>query len=140
MKNLLAACTAALALLSYAALAHADTGCATVEVRNLRPGQGALMMAAYSDAESFNGKASALLGEPVTATTQQFSVCGLPGDTVALAVYQDVNGNGTFDRDGSGMPLEPWGASGQPAPNQAPTWESTHVPLDGAVLVVTMSG
>lgn len=140
MKHLLAACTAALALLSFGAQTQAQTRCATVEVENLRPGQGPLMLAAYSDAASFGVSASALLREEATAATMQVQVCGLPGNVVALTLYQDLDRNGVLDTNAFGVPLEPWGASGNPPADAAPTWATTAVPLDGAPLFVKLSG
>lgn len=139
MKILITAFTAAIAVLSFATIAHADAGCATVEVQNLHPGQGPLMLAAYSDAASFRKAPAAQMQLPVTAETMQVKVCPLSGDTVALTLYQDLNANGKLDTNPFGMPTEPWGASGKTSFMSAPTWESAHVPLDGSTIVVKLS-
>jgi len=49
MKALLTACTAVVALVSFATLAHTDApgGCAKVEVHNLRTGYEPMMLAAW---------------------------------------------------------------------------------------------
>ena len=53
-----AAAAAAFSLAAAASFAQTPTalptGCSTVEVHNLRPQQGNLMVAAFGDAESFN--------------------------------------------------------------------------------------
>ncbi len=144
MKTLLAplasACTAALALVSFATIAHAEApgGCAKVEVQNLRTGQGPLMVAAYTDAASFRKTAASQLQMAVTGETMTIQVCGLTGDAVALTLYQDLNGNGKMDANPFGMPTEPWGASGKSAP-MGPSWDSANVPLTDATIVVKLS-
>ena len=141
MKALFTACTAAFALASFAALAHAEApgGCAKLEVQNVRTGQGPLMVAAYTDAASFRKTAASQLQLAVTGETMTVQVCGLTGDVVALTLYQDLNTNGKMDTNPFGMPTEPWGASGKPAAMSAPTWETTVVPLDGTTIVVKLS-
>jgi uncharacterized protein (DUF2141 family) len=140
MKALITACTAAIALVSFATLAHAEAagGCATVEVQNLRTGQGLLMVAAYTDAASFRNTAASQLRLAVTGETMTIQVCGLTGDVVALTMYQDLNRNGKLDANPFGMPTEPWGASGKAAP-MGPSWESAQVPLGTDAIVVKLS-
>ena len=115
--------------------------CANVEVQNLRPAQGMLMVAAYADAAGFSGKVpvAALQMRAGTATTMSFPLCGLSGGSVALTLFQDLNGNGKLDANVLGIPTEPWGASGKPAAMSAPTWDTTMVPLDGTTIVVKLS-
>jgi len=129
---------AALSALVSAMPARADT-CARVEVRNIRPEQGTLMVAAYADAASFSKSPVAATQMKAGAETMTFSLCGLSGNQVALTLYQDLNGNGKLDSNVMGIPTEPWGASGKPAAMSAPTWETTVVPLDGTTIVVTLS-
>ena len=126
------------ALVMTARPAQAQT-CATVEVQNLRLDQGMLMVAAYADAASFNKAPVAALQMRASAATMTFPLCGLAGSSVALTLYQDLNGNGKLDTNVLGIPTEPWGASGKPAAMSAPTWETTSVPLDGTTIVVKLS-
>jgi uncharacterized protein (DUF2141 family) len=113
--------------------------CATLEVRNVRAGQGPLMIAAYPDAASFNKQPIVATQMKAGAETMTFPLCGFTGDTAAFTLYQDLNGNGKLDRNVMGIPTEPWGASGKPAAMSAPTWETTAVPLDGTTIVVVLS-
>jgi uncharacterized protein (DUF2141 family) len=138
LKSTLTACTAAIALLSFAALARAD-GCAQIEVQNLRLNQGPLMIAAYTDAANFRKTAASSMQLPVSAETMQVQLCNLTGPIVALTLYQDLNGNGKLDANAFGVPSEPWGASGKTSAMTAPTWETTQVPLDGSTIVVKLS-
>jgi len=126
------------ALVMSTAPARAAT-CVTLEVRNVRPEQGMLMIAAYADAASFNKTAVVATQMKAGAQTMTFPLCGFSGETAAFTLYQDLNGNGRLDRNVLGIPSEPWGASGQPAAMSAPTWEATAVPLDGSTVVVKLS-
>ncbi|NUZ04295.1 DUF2141 domain-containing protein [Piscinibacter koreensis] len=137
LATALGAALSAATLFSAAPAGAAD--CAQVEVRNVRPQQGTLMIAAYADAASFDKKPAASLALPAGDATQTFPLCGLTGAEVALTLYQDLNGNGKLDRSLFGMPSEPWGASGKPAAMSAPTWDTTHVPLDASPIVVNLS-
>jgi len=140
MKALITTCTVALALVSFATLAHAEApgGCAKVEVQNLRTGQGPLMVAAYTDAASFRKTAASQLQLAVTGETMTIQVCGLSGEVVALTLFQDLNSNGKMDTNPFGMPNEPWGASGKPAA-MGPSWDSAQVPLGAETIVVKLS-
>jgi uncharacterized protein (DUF2141 family) len=133
----------ALAAASAAFGAHAaEPACIQVEVQNLRPQEGVLMVAAYTDAAGYKARkwATSLQVRAGASTTQSVQLCGLSGESVALSMYQDLNGNGKLDTSILGMPTEPWGASGKPSAMSAPTWETTQVPLAaGATIVVKLS-
>jgi uncharacterized protein (DUF2141 family) len=126
---------AAVAILAGATQAHA-ADCVQVEVQNVRPGQGSVMVAAYTDAATFRKTAAASLQVPAGAETMQLQVCGLSGPDVALTLFQDLNGNGKLDTNAFGIPSEPWGSSGKSAPMSAPTWDTARVALDGSLIVV----
>ena len=139
----LGAALSALFMVAHPARAQGmASGCANVEVQNVRPEQGMLMLAAYGDAAGFAAK-SALVATQMRAgpaPTMAFPLCGLGGaGSVALTLYQDLNGNGKLDANAFGIPSEPWGASGKPNAMMAPTWETTAVPLDGSTIVVKLS-
>ncbi len=132
--------TALLAAALLTSLGAQAQSCVQVEVQNLRPQEGSLMVAAYTDAADFNTKpATTLRMRTGASATLSFSVCGLSGPSVALSMFQDLNGNGKLDASVLGMPIEPWGASGKPPGFAAPTWESSQVPLDGRTIVVNLS-
>jgi uncharacterized protein (DUF2141 family) len=133
-----AAAVLAAALLAASAPAR-SAGCAAVEVRNLQPGKGKLMVAGYGDAGSFRKTAQVQMMLEVDAATMQFQVCGLRGNAVALTLFQDLNGNGELDTNPFGIPIEPWGASGRATPMSAPTWDSAQVPLAGAPIVIQLT-
>jgi uncharacterized protein (DUF2141 family) len=114
-------------------------GCVQLEVQNVRADQGVLMIAAYGDAASFNKVPLVATQLRAGAATMSFALCGVSGTSVALTLFQDLNGNGKLDTNAFGVPSEPWGASGKPAAMAPPTWDSTSVPLDGTTIVVKLS-
>jgi len=128
--------TAAL-LFTATAQAAAPNGCVQVDVHNVRPQQGRLMVAAYADADSFNKKALTQMRLPAGDAVTSFQLCGLTGDVVALTMFQDLDGDGKMAKNLLGMPTEPWGASGSPG-TFGPTWDTGRVPLDGTPIVVKL--
>jgi uncharacterized protein (DUF2141 family) len=89
-------------LLAGAAQAH-DL---TVEVRNVRAGQGTVDGALY--AAEANWLKEPLRGERQPAAERTVLVYReLPPGSYALAVFQDINGNGKLDANVAGIPLEP---------------------------------
>lgn len=136
----LALCAAALlsAAPPAAAQTAVPTGCASVEVHNVRPQQGQLMMVAYASAESYGKQPLAALRVPAGDALMRVQLCGLKGDVVALMLFQDLDGDGKMGRNALGMPTEPWGGSGTPGAF-GPNWDNGRVALDGKTLVVKMS-
>lgn len=112
--------------------------CATVEVRNVRPGQGSLMVAAYADADSYSRKPVTSIRLPAGEAVMTFQLCGLRGNDVALMLFQDLDNDGKMGRNLLGLPTEPWGSSGTPGVF-GPTWETGRVARDAAPIVVNMS-
>ena len=113
--------------------------CATVEVRNVRPGQGSLMIAAYADADNYGKKP--VMSMRLTAgdtAAMSFQLCGLEGTEVALMLFQDLDNDGRMGRNLVGLPTEPWGSSGTPG-MFGPSWETGRVLRGAAPIVVQMS-
>lgn len=119
--------------------AAAGTDCVVVEVQQVRPRQGHLMVAAYVDAASFGKAPVAQLRLPAgEQPVMTFKLCGVRGEQVALMLFQDLDSDGKMGRNPLGMPLEPWGSSGSPG-IFGPAWDTGRVPLDGKTVVVRMS-
>ena len=114
-------------------------GCIEVEVQHVRPGQGALMIAVYTDAASFNQQPAMATQLRAGEATMKVPLCGIAATNVALTLYQDVNRNGKLDRNAFGVPSEPWGASGKVTPMTAPSWDGSAVAVDGKPIVVQLS-
>jgi uncharacterized protein (DUF2141 family) len=113
-------------------------GCATVEVRNVRPGQGSLMITAYTDADSYGKKPVTSIRLPAGEAVMSFQLCGLSGNDLALMLFQDLDSDGMMGRNLMGLPTEPWGSSGTPG-MFGPTWETGRVARDAGPIVVNMS-
>jgi uncharacterized protein (DUF2141 family) len=112
--------------------------CATVEVRNVRPGQGSLMITAYTDADSYGKKPVTSIRLPAGEAVMSFQLCGLSGKDLALMLFQDLDSDGMMGRNLMGLPTEPWGSSGTPG-MFGPTWETGRVARDAGPIVVNMS-
>lgn len=127
-----------LAALALTASASAQT-CTDVEVQNVRPEQGTLMLAAYDSADDFNKKSVAMLRLRAGAETMKFNLCVPSNGPVALMLYQDLNDNNKLDTNVMGIPSEPWGSSGKASSFGPPTWAAAQVPLGGKAIVVLLS-
>jgi uncharacterized protein (DUF2141 family) len=134
MKTLFAVTLAVLATTA----AQAQAGCAEVEVSNVRPQQGQLMVAAYGDADSYNKKPLVQLRLAAGDAVMRFQLCGLSGTHVALALFQDLDSDGKMGKNVLGLPTEPWGGSGTPG-TFGPTWDNGRVALDGKAITVRLS-
>ena len=112
--------------------------CTLVEVQNVRPQRGLLMIAAYGDAGSFGKQSLLTLRVPAGEATTVVPLCGLTGAEVALTMFQDLDSDGRMGRNMVGLPTEPWGSSGSPGAF-GPSWDTGRVPLDGKAIVVRLS-
>ena len=112
--------------------------CVTVEVHNVRPQQGHIMVAAYSDTEAFGKQAVVSMRIQAGETITPLQLCGVTGSQVALTLFQDLDNDGKMGRNLLGMPTEPWGSSGKPG-TFGPSWETAKVVLDGTAIVVRLS-
>jgi uncharacterized protein (DUF2141 family) len=129
---------AAPASAATASAATSATGCATVDIQNVRPQQGTVMVAAYGSADSYGKKPLVQVRVPAGEATMSVMLCGLSGTEVALMLFQDLDGDGKMARNMMGMPTEPWGSSGNPG-MFGPKWDTGKVLLDGSAIAVKMS-
>ena len=129
--------TLATLLLAATAPAFAQV-CVTVEVDNVRPQQGLLMVAAFGSAETFGKTPLVSLRLPAGEARMKFELCGLGGTEVALTLFQDLDSDGKMGRNLLGMPTEPWGASGTPG-TFGPSWDTGRVKLDGRTVTARLS-
>jgi uncharacterized protein (DUF2141 family) len=132
------AVTALFALLAAAGHTVHAQDCSEVEVRNVRPGQGSLMVAAYADADSYGKKPVMSMRLPAGEAVMKFQLCGLGGPDVALMLFQDLDNDGKMGRNLLGIPTEPWGSSGTPG-MFGPTWDTGRVTRGPSPVVVNMS-
>ena len=112
--------------------------CVSVEVHNVRTGQGSLMVAAYADADSYGKKPVVSMRVPAGDAATTLQLCGLTGTEVALMLFQDLDNDGKMARNLLGVPTEPWGSSGTPG-MFGPAWDTGRVVRGTAPIVVAMS-
>ena len=99
------------AFLLMGSVARAQAQSLTLEVRDIDRPQGFLYVAVYSSPDSFLKKPLTGFRVEVKDKTLSIPCKGLPQGTYALALFQDLNGNGTLDTATYGIPLEPTGFS-----------------------------
>ena len=85
----------------------------TVEVRHVTANAGPVMVAIYDKAEDFPSPEKGLTGQVIDARADSAATTfhGLTAGRYAVAVYQDLNRNGKFDKNFLGLPTEPYGFS-----------------------------
>jgi uncharacterized protein (DUF2141 family) len=102
--------SALLALVSLASSATGGEGYSlTVTVTNIPGAKGNLLIGLYDSAASFTGEPLPNSPKiPLTSTDDvNATIENLKPGTYAVAVIQDLNGNGELDRNFLGMPKEP---------------------------------
>lgn len=104
-----------------------------------------LMVAVYADAGSWLGKPTAAqrfaVGAEAASGKMIVQLTGLPEGPLAISLFQDTNANGKLDKNGMGMPTEPYGFSNNAAGNFGPpTFEQAVVtPVTGQSLHITLN-
>lgn len=98
-------------LLVLAGCGLAQAATVEVEVEGIEPVSGAVYVAlcqgGLSEADCRTGQEA-----PARTAAQRFVFEDVTPGGYAVAAFQDVNGNGRLDRTGLGLPLEPYGFSG----------------------------
>ncbi|MDR7038383.1 uncharacterized protein (DUF2141 family) [Methylobacterium sp. BE186] len=102
-----------------AAATPARAATVEVEVDGIEAGSGSVYVALCQGGLS---EAACRDGETARATgpRQRLVLRDVPPGTYALAAFQDLNGNGRLDRTPLGLPLEPYGFSGEAGRNARP--------------------
>lgn len=101
-----------LSTLALFAAIPANAGELRATIHNVKPNQGKVMVAVYDTADAYAaGRRAAAValeptGEPVLAVFPD-----LPAGRYAVAVFQDLDGDGRLGKSALGMPLEPYGFS-----------------------------
>jgi uncharacterized protein (DUF2141 family) len=108
------------------------------EVQHVRPGQGFVMVAIYTEEASFMRRPAVALRLEAQGETLRVPLCAASGEAVALMVFQDLNANGRMDSNPLGIPIEPYGSSGQAPGFGPPNWAAAKVamPAAGAAPVI----
>ncbi len=100
-------------IMLYSLATAQQPGELSVTIRNIYPAEGELYIAIYDDPSSYLNPDAALQRRvlKVEADTLQLRFSNMQPGTYAIAVFQDLNGNGLLDERGKGIPLEPFGFS-----------------------------
>lgn len=97
-----------------------------VNITNIKEAKGTIRAAVFANAEDFDQEKNAVYDEviPLSSTATIRRRIPLNGrSTYGLAVYHDINNNGKLDRNGLGIPKEPYAFSNNPSAKwQAPTF------------------
>lgn len=112
--------------------AQATAACQMLHIVGLKSGEGTLMVAAYGSAEAFFKRPVWIYAIKVDKASMTVPICNVDATEIAITAFQDMNGNGKLDSNPLGIPSEPYGASGKPAPFGAPNWNDTKVSFAGA--------
>jgi uncharacterized protein (DUF2141 family) len=105
-----------------------------VTVLGITPGRGAVRCALYADRATFltRGGITEGLSVPASADRAEFELHARSGQAVVVSVFQDLDSNQELSRGAFGIPNEPWGFSGKPAPLLPPSWSAcAMVPVAG---------
>ncbi len=99
----------------------------TLTLTNIEQAKGNFYLSFYDKKNSFLKSAEAVQLKIVPANSvgsQQIFIENLPLGDCALAVFQDLNGNGKMDTNFLGIPTEPYGFSKNVRPKyRAARWE-----------------
>jgi len=106
-----------------------------VTVSGVAPNGGNIHVAVHGEATFLQDESA--LSSIVLSPRGEADVSGqleaLPYDTYAVAVFQDMNGNGQLDKNALGIPTEPYAFSNDPVVKwRAPTFNDAAVPLNQA--------
>lgn len=84
-----------------------------VVVNNIAPVEGDIYVAIYDHPEKYMSVEMAVFKQmvPVKEETETIIFSNVPEGEYAIAVFQDLNGNGELDLKSTGIPKEPFGFS-----------------------------
>lgn len=101
----------------FASWYPADTqGRLRLEISNIQTAGGTIWVGVYDDEKHYFDQQKALIkAVPVSATGRvELEIGALRYGTYAIALFHDVNNNGTLDRNALGVPTEPYAFSQLP--------------------------
>ena len=131
--KLAVACMAALIAPAYAA----DL---TVEIKGLTSANGKVLISLYDKADGWMKRGLKTGGTAAQKEGVTYEFKDLPMGEYAISVHHDENGNGKFDTNLVGMPIEPYGFSNDAMGNFGPpTFEQAKFKLDADKKTITLN-
>jgi uncharacterized protein (DUF2141 family) len=103
--------TLLLLLLCFAGISSLYAQKLTVEVHNIKPISGNLMVGVFNSETGFPDVYYKGEKVQITDTVMVVTFAGLPKGKYAVSVYQDINKNGKLDKNILGIPKEKYGFS-----------------------------
>ena len=127
MKQLFAFCI--IGLLSLSSYAHQ----LTVKVDGIKSTDGFLYIALHNSDKTWMTDQQPVQGQklPMTEKSMQVVFNGLPEGDYGVTLYQDENDNGHIDKNGIGIPTEPYGFSQNGGSFGPPSFDSAKVKVAG---------
>ncbi len=134
---------AAMAIATVATITASTTAFAadlTVEIKGLASSNGQVFIALYDKSEGWMKKGLKNIGTPAAKDVVIYEFKDLPAGEYAISIHHDENGNGKFDTNVAGMPIEPYGFSNDAMGNFGPpTFEQAKFKLDAEKKTVTLN-
>ncbi|MBD9370760.1 DUF2141 domain-containing protein [Xanthomonas sp. XNM01] len=131
---------AALSAVMLASAAHAAE--LRVTLHDVRVQTGHINVALVDGSAGWDGKAAPVQARQLAPSgdTAQVVFKDLPAGDYAVMVTHDENGNGQFDSNVLGMPVEGYGFSNNPNVMRKPTFDEARIalPAAGAAIDVTL--
>jgi uncharacterized protein (DUF2141 family) len=132
----------AAALLTAAALnpspaqAQAAGATLTLEVQNVRAGQGPVMVAVFNTEQNWRGRETGAVRTArvdATGTTVRVRFENLPAGSYGIRLFQDLDANGDLNTGFMGIPSEPYAFSNNaPIRFGPPSWAAVRFALPAA--------
>ena len=88
-----------------------QTASITIKVSNIENVKGEMIIAIFNSAAGFPDGDTYFIGKKVAVKSKEFKyvINDIPFGTYAIAIYQDLDKNGEFDKNWIGIPSEPYG-------------------------------
>jgi uncharacterized protein (DUF2141 family) len=113
-------------VLLFASAMSAASATLFVDASGIKPGEGnvfaGLCIGGLEEQFCRFGQTS-----PARSDTLRFTFAEVPAGTYAIAVFQDMNGNGRLDRTPLGLPLEPYGFSKEAGRLRRPSFPAASI-------------
>ncbi len=112
----------------------------TVEIKGVNSANGQIYIGLYDKAEGWMKGGFKNVETAAKKDRVIYEFKDLPEGVYAISLYHDENGNGKFDSNLVGMPIEPYGFSNDAMGNFGPpTFEQAKFKLDSAKKTVTLN-